>query len=88
MVRFVQWKDLGVDDKTRAAVLGYRESTWNNPGTGIESNYTSYGDLTPVEAVAATGLGFTEFFWDCLIQHYKNHPWNKLPELGEWSSYL
>lgn len=81
--RFIVWDDLTAIQQSSASIIGFNDTTWNNPGSvELVLNYTFYGDLTAEQKTAATSLGIDEFYWDCLIQHYNQFPWNELVSKG------
>jgi len=81
--RYEQWMSLdGEGDRSVAReVLKYTALTWNVLGLA-EIEKRGWGDLTLYETEAASGMGFTQFNWDCWQNHFRSYTWEDLKFYG------
>jgi len=67
--------------KAATKALGYKNKTWNRPGTA-DIEVIAFSDLSADQTTAATRLGFTEDHWDCNQNHCTCYGWSDFVEYG------
>jgi hypothetical protein len=76
-LRFVEWGELGLDERATAESLGYSRYSWNNLEIS-DTEKTRFKDLSASEQQNVMALGFDEYTWDCFMSHYHGYNWGEL----------
>eukprot|EP00980_Cylindrotheca_fusiformis_P013740 scaffold3533_cov97-Cylindrotheca_fusiformis.AAC.4 len=81
--RFAPWETSSF--RPLAEQLGYTSETWSHPGeNAIESK--SYASIIE-RSDLLDRMGFTQFTWDCWMNHYTDYSWDELECYGLSSVY-
>ena len=87
--RYVEWDSISdVNYAASAFALGWKEKTWNVPGSYTALESLSYESLTQDQQNTVTNdMNMNELTYDCYINHYDDYDWYEL-ELYDIAKYF
>ena len=80
--RYVEWDSISdINYAASAFALGWKEKTWNVPGSYTALESLSYESLNKDQQKTLTDdMHFNEISWDCYINHYDDYDWYELEQ--------